>query len=254
MTQRYYQYHTYQDDVVTSKQQNYHLPANYQWIHHNRFYQLMSTLLYRLAYVVCGGYCKYGLHVKIKNQAVLLPYRNQGYFIYGNHTQPVGDVFAPMHVVPHQHLYYIASPANLGVPVIGKLLPCGGALPIPESLRQMRPFIAAIKTRIQQHQPILIYPEAHVWPYYTQIRPFMEAAFHYPVALDVPSFCITTTYQKRRYDSKPQITLYVDGPFWPDKTLSRKQQQQQLCQQIHEQMQQRAQAYSNYEFVHYQKI
>lgn len=253
MIKRNYEYQHYTDDLVTNKDQNFQLSQHYQWIHHNVGYRFISTIVYYLGFLIGGIYCKYGLHVKIKNQGILTPYRHQGYFIYGNHTQPQGDVFAPMHVLPTRHLYYIASPANLGVPWIGKLLPIGGALPIPTTLRQMRAFMAAIRWHINHHHVILIYPEAHVWPYYTKIRPFMAAAFHYPIELDVPSFCITTTYQKRKHGSKPQITLYVDGPFWPDKQLLPKQRQQKLCQEIHQCMQQRAQQYNNYEYVHYQK-
>ncbi len=252
MVKRNYEYQHYTDDVVTNRDQHFMLPADYQWVHHGLGYRFLSAIVYYLGFIIGGIYCKYGLHVKIKNREILRPYRQQGYFIYGNHTQPQGDVFAPMHAL-HKHLYYIASPANLGVPWIGKLLPIGGALPIPDNLRQMRAFMQAIRWHIAQHHTILIYPEAHVWPYYTKIRPFMAAAFHYPIELNVPSFCITTTYQKRRYGTKPQITLYVDGPFWPDEKLPPKQRQQKLCHQIQQCMQDRAQQYNNYEYVHYQK-
>ncbi len=44
-----------------------------------------------------------------------------------------------------------------------------------------------------------IFPEAHVWPYYTGIRPFGEAAFHYPVATGKPVYTMTVTYQRRRW-------------------------------------------------------
>ena len=39
---------------------------------------------------------------------------------------------------------------------------------------------------------------------------------------------------------KPQITVYVDGPFLKDNSLNKKQQQKKLCDEIHECMVQRS--------------
>ena len=57
----------------------------------------------------------------------------------------------------------------------------------------------AIKKRIEQKKCVVIYPEAHVWEYYTKIRPFPSTSFKFPVNCDVPAFCMTTTYYKRKF-------------------------------------------------------
>lgn len=36
----------------------------------------------------------------------------------------------------------------------------------------MRSFLDAIRTRIEEGSFIMVYPEAHIWPYYTGIRDF----------------------------------------------------------------------------------
>ena len=54
----------------------------------------------------------------------------------------------------------------------------------------------AIDQIVADKKTILIYPEAHIWPYYTKIRPFPSTSFRYPIKFNVPSFSITTTYQK----------------------------------------------------------
>ena len=41
---------------------------------------------------------------------------------------------------------------------------------------------------------------------------------------DVPVFCFTNTYQKRKFSSKHRIVTYVDGPFFADKSLSPNEQ------------------------------
>ncbi len=47
-----------------------------------------------------------------------------------------------------------------------------GALPVPDSISEYKKFSKAYKKRISDGHPVVIYPEAHVWPYYTGIRPF----------------------------------------------------------------------------------
>ncbi|ANK58883.1 hypothetical protein BSQ39_11530 [Loigolactobacillus backii] len=245
-------YHSFTDDVVTSKNQNKHLPKDYKWLHTNVFYQLGSAITYAIAWLLGFCYCKLGLHLKVKNRQVIKKYQKSGFFLYGNHTQPIGDVVIPLQVALTKRAYVIASEANLGIPVIGQVIPMMGGLVIPGSLHQMRAFTAAVGQKVQQGHFVTIYPEAHVWPYYTKIRPFSTVSFHYPVQNKVPAFCMTTTYQKRRFGQKPRLTLYVDGPFLPDQTLSKKAQQEKLCKEVHACMVQRSQN-STYEYVKYEK-
>ena len=98
----------------------------------------------------------------------------------------------------------------------------------------------------------MIYPEAHIWPYYTKIRPFTDMSFRYPVQFDLPVFCFTDTYQKRRFGSKPKIVTYVDGPFYADKSLSSKEQRKELRDKVYNTMVERAKK-SNVEMIHYER-
>lgn len=125
----------------------------------------------------------------------------------------------------------IVSTANLGIPVLGKILPYMGALPIP-GLNKMREFLSAVDHYSKIGNGIVIYPEAHVWPYYTGIRPFGTATFSYPVKNGFPVYCMTTTYQKRKIGDKPRITVYIDGPFEIDKTQISSKQKKELQKKI----------------------
>ena len=108
-------YQTYQDDFVQSQDQNYKLPENYEWIHQNKIYKINSKILYKIAYWVSLIYCRVFLHIKIKNSKILKKYKKEGYFIYGNHTQPIGDVFTPAHICKGKRIYVIANSNNLKV-------------------------------------------------------------------------------------------------------------------------------------------
>ena len=245
-------YRSFQDDVVVNEKQDYKLPDTYVYIKKSRWYPFFAGILFKIAWIFSFFYCKFGLHISVENKDVLRSYRKKGYFLYGNHTQPIGDVFSPARVCGAKRFYSVASAANLGVPVVGKLLPMLGALPVPMDLSQMKAFYRAVKTRISQGCCVVIYPEAHVWPYYTKIRPFPATSFRFPVEYQVPSFCMTTTYQKRKHGKKPRITMYVDGPFFPDESLSKKEQQNQLRDQIEGCMRERSKR-SSYEYIRYEK-
>ena len=245
-------YKTYEDDFVTSQNQDYKVPENYKWINNNIFYKISSKLLYFIAYIFSFFYCKLFLHVKIKNREMLKTYKNKGYFLYGNHTQPIGDVFIPAHVCKNKRIYVIASPANLKVKGIGRFLPMLGILPIPDTKRKMVEFLKAVKNRINENKCVVIYPEAHVWPYYTKIRPFPVTSFKFPIENDAPVFCMTTTYYKRKFGSKPGINVYIDGPFFTDKKLTKKENQNKLCEDIYNKMVERSKE-STYEYIEYRK-
>lgn len=110
----------------------------------------------------------------------------------------------------------------------------------------------AIERRIDHHHPIVVYPEAHIWPYYTKIRPFKSTSFRYPIKYDVPAYCFTTTYQKRKFSKKPKITVYVDGPFYPKQDLHGKEQEIELRNQVYNCMVERSKN-STYEYYKYYK-
>lgn len=251
--EKIYYYKTYNDDIVTNANQDYELPEDYAWINNNIFYKIQSKIVYFIAWIFGFFYCKFGLHVKLENRKILRKYKDTGYFVYANHTQILGDVFIPSQVCRTKRIYTVVSPSNLGLKVIGKILPQMGALPIPKSISKMKDFTNAVRHRISQKKCVIIYPEAHVWPYYTKIRPFADTSFKFPIECNVPAFCITTTYYKRKFFKKPGIKVYIDGPFYPNMELNKKERQEELKNAIYNCMNKRSEN-NNYEYIKYVKL
>ncbi|MCD8103654.1 MAG: hypothetical protein LUF35_01310 [Lachnospiraceae bacterium] len=274
-------YRTFTEDFVESRDQDCQVPPDYVWVRKDLAGRILARLIYAAAWIFSLFYCRLWLKVRIRNRSVLKQCRDSGYFLYGNHTQPIGDAFIPAQVCADRHIYTVAGSANLGIPVLGKLLPLMGILPIPDNLSQMKEFWKAIETRIGEKKCVIVYPEAHVWPWYTGIRPFPETSFRFPVDLKAPSFCMTVTYQSPGHGAagildfprktragdggkgacaphagkgkrKPRITVYIDGPFYPDAALSRKEQQKKLCREMHECMTERSKN-STYEYIRYER-
>lgn len=245
------EYHSYDQDFVEAPDQQYALPPDYRWLRTSLRDRLLSGLIYGAALLFASVYLPFGLHVRIKNRKVLRQAASSGFFLYGNHTQPIGDVVLPAAAAFPRRIYTVVGTANLSLPVLGKLLPYLGALPLPSTLSGTKRLHEAIAHRLQTGHPVIIYPEAHVWPYYAGVRPYSEAAFKYPLKFHAPVFCMTTTYQKRRFGKKPRLTLYIDGPFVPDATLPPKLQAAALRDAVYACMKQRCDAHNTAEYIVY---
>lgn len=243
-------YCSFDDDFEHSANQSYELPDDYKWVRNDLGSRILSALIYGLAVLFSSVYCKCFLHMKVKGRKKLKGIQG-GFFIYGNHTQPVGDVFIPALCVLPKRIYTVVSTANYGIPVIGKILPYLGALPIVGSLHGMKELSKAMEQRLKGGHPIVIYPEAHVWEYYTGIRPFPDTSFKYPVKFNCPAFAMTVTYRKSKFFRKPLMEVFLDGPFYAE-GVSVKEKAADLHSKVFSAMKQRSEnsdtAYIAYKF------
>ena len=168
------------------------------------------------------------------------PYMSHGFFLFGNHTQPTADALIPTMICSPKDVYVIVHPNNVSMPYLGRVTPSLGALPLPDDAAATKNFLHAVRTRVQAGNALCIYPEAHIWPYYTGIRPFVDTSFNFPIKENVPTFCFTNVYKKRHDGKGVQIVTYVDGPFFPDETLNRRDQRADLRNRVYNQMCERA--------------
>ena len=243
-------YESFTDDVVESRNQHVHLPDGYEWVRDDVWSKVKYHLGYLLVIILAELYLRLVLKVHYRNRRLLWKYRKSGYFVYGNHTQPVGDPFIPVLACIGKRAFGIAGTANYGIPVLGKLMPWIGALPVVETREGRQKLSEAVERRIRERHVVFLYPEAHVWPYYTGIRPFSTSAFHYQQQLNVPGFTLTTVYRKRRFGKKPRIEVIVNGPFRPDSTLSPRDQRQRLRDEVFQSLKENA-TLSNCDFIQY---
>lgn len=196
-------------------------------------------------------YIKLKFHLQYIGKEKLRPYKKQGYFVYANHTQAFADTFIPSVANYPKRNFLIVNPENVSIKYAKTAIEMLGAIPIPANKEAMKKFLAVIERRIQKTNSITIYPEAHIWPYYTKIRPFKEVSFKYPISLNTPAFCITNTYQAYK-KNKLRIVTYIDGPFFANTTLNKKEQQRDLRNQIYACMVKRS-GNSNIEYIKYIK-
>ena len=239
------------DEYSTAQITPRKIDGSYCYCHDSAFQKFTHFFWYRVvATPIAFAYTKLEFHHKVIGREKLKGFRDTGYFLYGNHTHDIGDAFVPSMLNFPKDDYVIVHPNNVSMPVLGKITPSLGALPLPDDLDASQNFMKAVERRIAEHNAVVIYPEAHIWPYYTGIRPFPDKSFHYPVKYGVPSFCFTNTYRKRRGSRKPDMVTYIDGPFYPKEGLSPRAQKKDLRDRIYDCMCSRAMN-SNAEVIRY---
>ena len=255
MSKTFY-YHSEQDDLIDSADQDYTLPDDYQVFKQGIGFKIWNAAVRILACAFAWLYSRLFLLVKVKGKDKIKPFKQQkkGCFIYGNHTQMLGDPFTPMTIVNPYRFYTLAAQANWGIPFLGKFVIPVAGLPVGKNLKQSIRLLKNVKTAYQDKgAAVIIYPEAHLWPYYTKIRPFPATSLNFPVSFKAPCFTMTTTYQKCKWRQRPKITVYIDGPFYPDPSLGKKQAQEALAHQVYQTMVDRSKL-SDYDFYSYVKI
>ena len=217
------------------------IDGSYIYCHDSLWKRFTHFFWYRVvATPLAFLYTKCAFHHQVVGREKLRPYLHTGYFLYGNHTQDIADAFIPSMLNFPQQNYCIVHPNNVSMPYLGRVTPSMGALPLPDDMAAYRNFVRAVERRVSENHTVVIYPEAHIWPYYTKIRPFPDNSFHYPVKMNRPAFCFTNTYQKRSHGSKPKIVTYIDGPFFPDEALPMRQRKKALRDQVYAAMCSRA--------------
>lgn len=229
------------------------IDGNYMYLHEGFLGRLSHIFWYHIiAIPLALLYMKLYFGHRIVNRSILKSAKGQGCFMYGNHTHFLADALIPTMVNLPRDVSVIVHPNNVSMPILGKITPSLGALPLPADTKAARNFMHALERRLAQKHCVMIYPEAHIWPYYTDIRAFRDDSFRYPVSSRLPVFSLTNTYQKRRFTSIPRIVTYLDGPFYPDPALSAKEQKRKLRNQVYEVMQERA-GQNNVILIRYEK-
>lgn len=208
--------------------EKYRYSHNFIW---NSFSYIIQNIL---SFPIKYFYAKLKFSHKIIGKEKFKVTKKQGIFIYCNHTQNFFDTFGTSLCVYPKRNFLIVNPENVSIKPFGKLIEMLGAIPLPDTVGASRKFLNEIQKRLNKKNSITIYPEAHIWPYYTKIRKFKNNSFKYPVKFNAPVYSITNTYKKN--GKKIQIISYIDGPFYPNKDLNNKESMEDLRNLVYNSM------------------
>ena len=242
--ERVFYYTSEEDDPIKTDEQEKKvevgLPEGYEFIPKHWWTRVYSAVLFRVFWIFGQWYERRYWQAKFYGREKLKEAKGKGYVIYANHTNPFHDVFGPA-IMANRRIFTIISPVNLKVPGIGKFLPLIGGLPLGKTKEEKQAFNDAVDKRLSQKKALVVYPEAHVWPYATKARKFPagDKSFKYATRNNLPIFTMTTTYHKRRdrkHGDLPRMDVYLEGPFWPDTNKTEEQNRAKLAKEAYDSM------------------
>lgn len=227
------------------------ITGNYRYNRDNFWVRIFDFFTYRFILTpIAFIYTKLIAKIKLVNKKLLKDLRKEGVIVYANHTHAQADAFGPNIYFFPQKVSMITNSANVSLPILGNLTKAWGALPLPEDYTASKNFLKELALRLKRKGVVVIYPEAHLWPYYTKIRPFTYNNFAYSVKFNVKSYVLTTTYQTKR-NGKLKRVVYLDGPFSLSPLLTNKEAAVALRDEVFKVMNERSKlsTYEKYEYV-----
>lgn len=244
------------DDFADNDITQSEVGEDFTFIHKSPLWRLAEFFVYyAVALPAVWLICKVGFGLRVKNRKAIRKAGKAGFFLYGNHTSFSDAYIAPIVSFPKK-AFIIANPDAVSIPGIRGLVQMLGCIPIPTERRAMPRFTEAVYERIREGSCVMIYPEAHIWPYYTKIRPFTASSFHYQAKLGVPAVPMTMTYRNRKLFgliklNRPGMTLHIGEPVFPDPELTERERRQKLRDEVYEQMKTVSDSTRQYEHIIY---
>ena len=230
------------------------MDSNFPYIRNGLLYRAAAFLLnYVVALPLVSVYIFLVNGTKIVNRGAIN--RIQGAcFLYGNHTH-WSDSFLVHVIAAPKRTYILANPDAVSIKGLKNIVLMLGTIPVPTNLGCFRAFMDALETRSKQNACITVYPEAHIWPYYTGIRQFPDTSFKYPAKFGVPVVAMVTTFRKRtgllRWIKTPARTIVLSDPIYAKEGMSVREAQQYYHEQVYEFMKSHVEQPENYAYIQY---
>lgn len=243
------------DDFAVNRTTHYEINDDFKYIHKNLIYRFFSFILYQIiAKLVLYIPVKIKYRIKVYNKKAVKKLKNTGFVVYMNHTQNIIDALLNQGYVFKRKGYLLASNSVYSIKGIKTIVNMLGCLPIPNNMVQSKKLFDAISYYLNKKAGIVILPEAHIWPYYNDIREFSDAGFIFPAVLNKPILVTTVVYRPNKNPNKPpHISIYVSEPIYPRSDLSAKENQKYLRDEAYKFMKETVKNNHSYEYVHYEQ-
>lgn len=222
---------------------------------HGRFFTAVSHVLYyAIALPLVWLMHRVVLGVRFVNRKNRRLVKGPCY-VYGNHTS-FFDSYTPSLLSFPRRADMLAGPDAFSIPGLRSVVQMLGAIAIPNRVSGMRPFFRAQEAAFRAGRDVTIFPEAHIWPYYTGVRPFPATSFSYPIRLNAPVFAFFTAYSEpegidKVLRRKATVRIYVSEPIYPDPNLPRKEAQQDLRDRVYAFMEEMSRTHSTNSVIEY---
>ena len=233
------------------------VPEGYKYKRTNPINNFFSAILYHgIAKPIIGLFCLFH-GIRVKNRKNLKKLKGQGAYIYSNHVS-ISDVFKFQAYVFFfgRRVNILGYSDSLSMPIVRNLCRALGFLPLPlkGDLKNSIALADSMDYYVREkRQYVLIYPEAHIWPYYTRIRSFRDGSFNYPAKSNAPVLPVVTAWRKPLIGKIPRQTLYILDPIFPQEDKTVVENKEYLHKEALRAMQEFANDTPQYEYIKYVK-
>lgn len=179
-----------------------------------------------------------------------------GAITVSNHVHFLDFSIATNFIGGFRRSHIISNKENFDVPFAGKLAAAYGVMPLPDTPKAKINFYNQVNEFLKKGRFIHLFPEASMWPYYTQLRPFKRGAFHFSSRNNLPVIPYVLVFRKskgfeRIFRRKPRISVYICDPIYPNLELNKKEQNLDLQRRTYAEMQKVLEQNKSYEFWKY---
>ncbi len=198
---------------------NYRVDEHFRFINRNVFFRAGSAMLFYLVGIpalTIASRLFLGLDIKGQQN---LRYLKGGAVTVTNHVHVLDSTMVACSLFPRKPLF-ASLKSNFEIPFIRWLVRLLGGIPIPESPKALHAFLEAMRSQLQKGRIVHFYPEASLWPRYSDLRPFKNGAFHLAVKSDVPIVPMVFTFREprglfKKLHKKQLVTLTIGKPEYP---------------------------------------
>lgn len=231
----FYYFDELNDDFANNGIETKPLPDDYEYLPKSILYRIVHPVanLIMLLFLIVVNALTDGY--RVHNAACLRKGRDRrkGYFVFANHTTWIGDaVIHPTMAIPKQ-VYTVVHPDAISIKGASTAIRMLGAMPRPASRLNFIRFMEAAGRMYENGNPVVIYPEAHIWPKYNKIRPFPDVSFGIPARLGAPCYVKSTVYRLDR-KGHSYSEVWYDGPIYPDTSLPLQESRKKLRNQVYD--------------------
>ncbi|MCI6716214.1 MAG: 1-acyl-sn-glycerol-3-phosphate acyltransferase [Bacilli bacterium] len=254
----YYEDELHDDFFNTKTNLNVTIDENYEYLIKNPIRKVVSFILYYfIAAPILYIEGKVFKGVRVKGKRKLKKLKKTGYIMYANHTSGRDAFLGHVFLAHPKRTYIIGNKDAVSIFFVRRLTKDLGTLPTPDTPGALKNLNDTISMLMKKKKALMIYPEAHIWPYYTGVRPFPNTSFRFAVSNNVPCVPVVVTYQKPKgiykLRKKPQMIVYVGDPIYPKSDVSVKEAANNLRDETYNYLKEMTTNYSTMAYYQYIK-
>lgn len=249
----YYSDESTDDFQNTKTVYNVTVDSSYKYTRSPLFYFFSGLFYYLLIMPILLIYTYIFKGTRVHGRKNLKAVKKGGYFMYANHTNIDDSFLGAVNIAAPKRTYIIGNKDAISIPVADVIVKWLGCLPVPDTAMGLKNLSGEITRLISKKKAIMIFPEAHIWHYYTGIRPFPVTGFKFAAKCDAPAVPVAVKYRKRLF-GRPAMDVYIGEAVYPDANLSVRENAEAMRDKVFSFIEAKVGESDNYSYVRYQKI